>query len=177
MTASDHRLYLKHFLAAESVLKAYLLAATGDMHAADDLLQAVASVLWEKFDQYDQSRPFQPWALGIGRLEVLKWRQGLARSREVLSAEAMDVLMDAATEHAGEIDERLTHLRRCVEALKERTRRVLRLRYWKALSIRQVADRLGKSVAAIEMALTRVRRGLRECVEKKLSRATRGGAS
>ena len=37
MTKTDHRLYLKHFLAAEAVLKGYLLAATGDMHAADNV--------------------------------------------------------------------------------------------------------------------------------------------
>ena len=175
MTEVDHRRFLRHFLPAESVLKAYLLAATGDMHAADDLLQEVSSVLWEKFGQYDEQRPFRPWALGVARLEVLKWRQRLARSRETLSAETVGVLADAAAEHGGEIDERLVHLRQCVEGLKERTREVLRLRYWRALPIRQVAERLGKSVAAIEMTLVRARRGLRRCVEKKLART--GGAS
>ena len=176
MTETDHRLFLKHFLPAETLLKAYLLSATGDMHAADDLLQRAASVLWEKFDRYDEGRPFPPWALGVARLEVLKWRRQGARSGEVLSAEALDALADTAAGHAAEVDERLVHLRRCVEGLREATRRMLRLRYWKALPIGQIAQRLGKSVAAIEMALVRARRGLRECVEKKLARAG-GGAS
>ena len=176
MTETDHRLFLKHFLPAEAVLKAYLLAATGDTHAADDLLQEVSSVLWEKFDLYDQARPFRPWAMGIARLEILKWRQRLGRKREVLSTEAVEALMDTATEHAGEADERLVHLRRCLEGLAGKTRRLLRLRFWRKLRVQQIAEQLGKSAAAIEMALVRARRALRTCVEKKLQ-ASRGGAS
>ena len=112
MTQADHRRFLRHFLPAEPLLRSYLLAATGDVHAADDLLQEVSSVLWEKLDQYDEARPFRAWALGIARLEVLKWRQRLARSREALSGDTLGALAEAAAELAPEIDERLAHLRR-----------------------------------------------------------------
>jgi len=176
MTQPDHSLFMKHFLAAEPVMKAYLLSATGDMHTADELLGEVSSVLWEKFDSYDADRPFRPWALGVARIEVLKWRQSLARKREALSPEALAALADTAAECSAEVDERLVHLRDCLEGLNEPTRRVLRLRYWRALRIRQVAAQLGKSIAAVEMTLVRARRALRDCVEGKLTRAG-GGAS
>ena len=176
MTETDHRLFLKHFLPAEAVLKAYLLAATGDIHAADDLLQEVSSVLWEKFGQYDRGRPFRHWAMGIARLEILKWRQSLGRSREVLSAQVVDALAETASEHAGEADERLRHLRDCLDALAGKTRQLVQLRFGRLLAIRQVAEQLGKSVAAVEMALVRARRGLRTCIESKLS-GTKGGGS
>lgn len=175
MTSTDHRQFMKHFLPAEAVLKAYVLSATGDLRTADELLQEVSAVLWEKFDRFDQSRSFRPWALGVARLEVLKWRQGRARSREVLSGEAVEALMDTAAETAGEIDDRLTHLRDCVKGLGPGTRKMLRLRYWRVLGVAQVAQALGKTVAAIEMALVRARRALRTCIEKKLTRAE-GGA-
>lgn len=176
MTETDHRLFLKNFLPAEAVLKAYLLAATGDIHAADDLLQEVSSVLWEKFGQYDQGRPFRPWAMGIARMEILKWRQSLGRSREVLSAQVVDALADAAAEHAEQADERLIHLRHCVDGLASKTRQLVQLRFGQVLGIRQIAEHLGKSTAAIEMALVRARRGLRACIEGKLS-GTKGGGS
>ena len=170
MAEVNHRLFLKHFLHVENALKAYLRATTGDSHAADDLLQEVSSVLWEKFQQYDESKPFRNWALGIARLEALKWRQKLARSREVLSTQVIETLADTAAEYADELDDRAAHLRYCVGRVKHKTRQVLQLRYWKALSIRQIADELGKSVASIEMALVRARRQLRLCVESKLAR-------
>lgn len=174
MANMNHRLFLKHFLQEEGVLKAYLMAATGDMHAADDLLQEVSSVLWEKFGQYDAGRPFRNWALGIARMETLKWRQRLARSREVLSPVVIEALADTAAQRAGELDDRAAHLRLCVKELREKTRQVLRLRYWKAFSIRRIAEDLEKSVASIEMVLVRARRQLRQCVDRKLAGAKGG---
>jgi RNA polymerase sigma-70 factor (ECF subfamily) len=167
---------MKHFLAAEAVLKAYLLSACGDMNAADELLGEVSSVLWEKFDRYDPAREFRPWAIGVARLEVLKWRQSLARKREVLSPEAIDALADTAGDLAAELDERLIHLRSCLQALGASTRRVLRLRYWRRLAVSEIAEQVGKSTGAIEMTLVRARRGLRNCVEGKQTGSAGGGS-
>jgi len=174
MAHADHRRFLSEFLPAEPLLRSYLLAATGDMHAADDLLQQVSIVLWEKIDQYDEGRPFRAWALGIARLEVLKWRQRLGRSREALSSDTLAALADTAADTAAEIDERLVFLRRCVEGIRGKTREILRLRYWQRLPIQQVASQVGKSVAAIEMVLVRARRSLRECVERRLASTEKG---
>jgi len=176
MIQPDHRIFMKHFLAAEAVLKAYLLSASGDMNSADELLGEVSSVLWEKFDRYDPARPFRPWALGVARLEVLKWRQSLARKREVLSPEAIDALADTADKCAAELDERLIHLRSCLESIGAATRKVLRLRYWRRLRVSQIAEQVGKSTAAVEMTLVRARRGLRDCVEGKAAGSSGGGS-
>ena len=68
-------------------LATYLLAATGDPHAAEDLLQGVAATLWQELADYDQTRPFGAWAVGVARLKVLRWCQtpvlsaGLAMSK------------------------------------------------------------------------------------------------
>jgi RNA polymerase sigma-70 factor, ECF subfamily len=176
MSQPDHRIFMKHFLAAEAVLKAYLLSAVGDMNAADELLGEVSSVLWEKFDRYDPDRAFRPWAIGVARLEVLKWRQSAARKREVLSPEAIDALTDSADQYAAELDDRLVHLRSCLETIGAATRNVLRLRYWRKMQINQIAEQVGKSTAAIEMTLVRARRGLRDCVESKAARSSGGGS-
>jgi RNA polymerase sigma-70 factor (ECF subfamily) len=162
--------FLAEFLHVERPLAAYLLSATGDVHAADDLRQVVATVLWEKRGQYDVSRPYQAWAMGIARLEVLKWRQRAARSREVLSEESMRLLSETAVRNASAIDERYFHLAECVKSLGGKARRVLQMKYVEGRKIREIADRLAKSVAAIEMTLVRSRRDLRDCVERKLSK-------
>ena len=174
MSQPDHRTFMKQFLAAEAVLKGYLLSACGDLNTADELLGEVSSVLWEKFDKYDPDRPFRAWALGVARLELLKWRQGLARRREVLSPEAIEVLAETADQCAGELERRLVHLRSCLEAVAGPARRVLHLRYWRRLRISQIAEKVGKSNPAIEMILVRARRGLRSCVEGKLASSSGG---
>lgn len=162
--------FLGRFLREERLLAAYLLGATGNVHASEDLLQTVARILWEKLPDYDQGRPFGAWALGVAHLEVLKWRQEAARSREVLSADAMRILSDTAARHAEEADERLYFLAGCLQGLGDSARRVVEMKYGQGRSIREIADCLKKSVAAIEMILVRSRRALRDCIQRKMSR-------
>jgi RNA polymerase sigma-70 factor (ECF subfamily) len=161
----DHRLFLKLFLPGQPLLKAYLLAATGDLHAAEDLFQEVSCALWEQFDRYDPGRPFRAWALGMARIEVLRWRQKRARSRVTLSDDALAALAETAAEQAAEPGRLRDLLRACLDRLGGTVRDIVRLKYLDALPIARVAEKLGKSVAAVEMALVRARRALRECVE------------
>ncbi|MDP7287076.1 MAG: hypothetical protein QGH94_03680, partial [Phycisphaerae bacterium] len=126
------------------------------------------------FDKYDPARPCQAWTLGGARHELLKWRQSIARKREVLSAEAIDALAETADHCAGELDERLVHLRSCLEAVDGPARNVLHLRYWRRLRINLIAEKVGKSTGAVEMILVRARRGLRNCVEGKLAGSAGG---
>jgi RNA polymerase sigma-70 factor (ECF subfamily) len=150
-------------------LRGFLLAATGCPHQADDLLQNVACVLLAKFARYDHGRPFGPWVIGIARLEVLKWRQRRARRREVLSVEAIDVM---AADFAGRPDllaERLALLPDCIAQLQEAARRLVALRYDEGLAAKAIAARVGRTPAAIDMALSRIRRTLRDCMASKLA--------
>lgn len=170
MKRSDEHDFLKRFLSEEPLLRAFLLSATGQLHASEDLLQTVATVIWEKWDRFDQGQPFRPWALGIARLEVLRWRQKLARSRETLGDEAVARLAELAEEHAEEIDRRRHYLQECLNELDDRQRSVLEMKYGDAMAIAAIAERVGKSVAAVEMILVRVRSALRDCIQKKAAR-------
>jgi hypothetical protein len=40
---------------------------------------------WEKWDEYDDMRPFVPCAIRFANLQVLKWRQREARERLLFS--------------------------------------------------------------------------------------------
>jgi RNA polymerase sigma-70 factor (ECF subfamily) len=165
---------LKHFVEEDVVLRAYVMAATRSPHETDDVLQNIWRVLWEKIAQYDDTRPVRAWAFGVARLEVLKWRQRQARSREYLTPDALDLLGQTAIAHASDLDLRAEFLKECLRTLSGLWRRVLTLKYYGDLSIRDIAERLGKSIAAVEMILVRARRALRECIDAKLREAGAG---
>lgn len=151
------------------LIRGFLMAATGCPHQADDLQQNVARVLLEKFAAYDAARPFRCWALGIARLEALKWRQRLARRREVLSVEAIDLLQACGQDEADPLAERLARLPGCVAELPEASRRLLAMRYEQGLASRVIAVREGRTATAVDMALSRIRRVLRECIDRKIT--------
>jgi RNA polymerase sigma-70 factor (ECF subfamily) len=164
----EHRKFLKHFLDHQSLLKAYFLTATRSSVEADDLLQQVSNILWEKFEEYDPQRPFRAWALGIARIEALEWRRKKARSDKILSPEAIRVLADIALTADSEPAGFQAALQECLQQLPATWKRIVRLTYLESISIRQVAERIDSSVAAVEMALVRARRALRACVERKI---------
>lgn len=169
MIRADREQFLDVYLRDQGILRAYLLSATGNLHEAEDLLQEVSRVLWADFEKYDPERPFRAWAIGVARLQVLKWRQGKARRRETLTPETLEALAGAAVEVAEEAEERRAHLQDCLDRLGRWMREVVRLRYLDGMPLDQIARRVGKSFAAVGMALMRSRLALRECVNRKVT--------
>jgi len=165
----DHRRFLKKFIPLQATLRGYLLAATRDIHEADDLLQEISSTLWEKFDKYDEARPFFSWAVGIAHLEVAKWRQRRARSREVISETTLDLLAQTAAQVAPDVEAQSLYVEGCLEWLKGVARQVVEMRYGQQLPILKIAEAVSKNVAAVEMILVRARRVLQECIDRKLN--------
>jgi RNA polymerase sigma-70 factor (ECF subfamily) len=170
----DRSDFMEHYLKMERPIRAYLMASTGNLHAVDDLTQNVWRTLWAKLDEYDESRPFRAWAMGVARIEALRWRQKQARSREYLSPEVIMKLADTAGDVGEELDLRRTFLLECVKELKESSRRVVELKYGRRMRIRDVAKSIGKSTPAVEMMLVRIRRALRKCIDGKLAYAGMG---
>ena len=171
----DYRRFLQHFLANERFLTGYLLAATGNFHDSEDLLQEVSVALWESFDRYDERRPFQAWALGVARHKVLDYKSRQGRKGSTLSMDVLDRIGQAAMEEAPELGERRPRLQRCLEELPEHLRGMIDLRYRDGLGLEELAGRLKRSVAAVQMAFVRIRRSLRDCVERKLAQGTGAG--
>lgn len=158
---------LRRFIEEDRVVRSYIFSASGSPQDADDILQNVWRVLVEKIDLYDESRSLRSWAMGVARLEVLKWRQWKARRRECLSERAVELLESTAVEMGDELDVRTEFLQECLRESPELWRKVLFFKYYDQLAIREIADRISRTVSAVEMILVRARRGLRECVERK----------
>ena len=166
---------LRHFVQEDAVLRAYVYAATRSHQDSDDILQEVWRTLTLKLDQYDDSRPFRPWALGVARIQVLRWRQARGRDRLVAAPDVLELLADTAVEQADSLDVRLSFLELCLEQLTDACRRMLRLKYAEGLRAADVAARVGRNVAAVEMTLVRARRELRACMEDHMRREFAGG--
>ena len=160
--------FIAQFAPAERSIRALLLAATGDPHTVEDLMQNVAVDLWRKWPEYQRDRPFRPWALGVARIEILRWRRTLARDRFVLDEKLLDRLVTATDKAAEEADLRLSHLAECLKGVSEYAREVVRLKYAGGLTAKRIAEELGKNLASVEMVLTRTRRALRACIDRKL---------
>ena len=159
--------FLEHYMEIQRPLRAYLLAATGDIHVCDDLCQIVWGVLWKKLDQFDEKRSFKSWSFGIARLEVLKWRQRQARSRVVLSEQTLDQLADNSLDLTEQFSERHGFLLDCIAELAELARKVINMKYAEGRRSREIGEHIHRSTEAVDMMLSRTRKTLRDCIERK----------
>lgn len=153
---------------AQPTVSSYLNALVPDSHAAEDILQTVALTVVKKFDQFDDSRPFLAWALGIARNEVLHYRRGKARERIMFDGELMNLLATDFAEQREESKEIRLAMGQCLKKLSGRPEEVFRLRYGEEMSVNRIASALDTSASSISVSLFRCREALRKCLTQQL---------
>ncbi|HYG78187.1 MAG TPA: sigma-70 family RNA polymerase sigma factor [Planctomycetota bacterium] len=160
-------------------LMAYFLAATGDAHFSEDLVQEVFAEALSSADRFDPSQSFGAWLRGIARNILLQhYRQ--ARHKFISIDESVLNRFEYAAEqcetaHAipGYAQARLDALKTCLADLTERTRTAIELKYTQQMRSREIAEKLAMQSTAVDMLISRARRALEECILRKL-RSTHG---
>jgi RNA polymerase sigma-70 factor (ECF subfamily) len=159
------------WVGAQSTIMAFIRSLIPDFQQAEDVLQRVAVTLVRKFDQYDASRPFAAWAIGVAKYEVLYFRREWATDRHVFDDELVDKIALSYQRFADDADPVREALERCVERLDGRSKTAIGLRYANGLSSPAVAEKMRLSPGAVRMLLCRVRQSLRQCIEQRLQDA------
>jgi RNA polymerase sigma-70 factor (ECF subfamily) len=149
----------------------YLLALVQNLADAEDLYQQTALLLWEKFEQYQPGTDFGSWATTVAHYTALNFLRRQSRRRVLFSEAAMLRLAAIQREFkSSESTARSEALGHCVAALPTAERRLVHLRYAGDRSIQQIADDEKRTVGAVYTALSRVRKSLLACIERRLAR-------
>ncbi|QDU77504.1 RNA polymerase sigma factor [Bremerella volcania] len=102
-------------------------------------------------------------------MQALSFFKSRGRKSHIpLSEELIEDLARRAAMQMEQIDERAEELRRCVAKLPANQRSILQSRYQNNVSINDIAKRLGRQPQAVAMTLYRIRKSLKECVERAL---------
>lgn len=148
---------------------AYLYSALPDYHAVEDIFQEVCLVGVQKAADFQDGTNFAAWARTIARNKL---REQLRKRSGVLLDDAFFDSLDRAFEEARaavDFDPRKEMLRQCLSELQAAARQIVSLRYDEGLDPAAIASRMGRSRAAVNSLLQRIREILRECVERRLS--------
>jgi RNA polymerase sigma-70 factor (ECF subfamily) len=164
----DYDEFSKHFMEINRPLKTYLLGVSGSLPDAEDMLQTVWKTLWEKIDEFDETRSFKAWAFGMARFQALKWKQSKARSREILSDEIISLLAETVEEESEEISSQCHLVAESVDKMNDLPRSVLQMKYIEQMSSAEISEKIGKSVPAIDMMLVRLRREIRDYIKERI---------
>jgi len=155
---------------AQQPVRRFIRSLVRDHQHVEDLTQEVAVTIVDKFSEYDRSRSFTAWALGIARNKVMNYWSKQGRDRHRFDQLALDNLLVAHGDLHRSADDRRQILAGCLGKLSAAERSLLDRHYGESMSATTLAERLGLTTNAIYIRLHRIRRTLLACIERTLTR-------
>jgi len=164
--AAAQQRFLSLFLRSEREVFRYVAALVPNIADAEDIVQQTALALWEKFDAYDPSQPFTPWACRFALNKARQWMERHQKWRALLDAGLAEELARRREELRPEMEARLKRLDGCLGRLPEDQRSLVEGYYYRRQEIADLAGESGRSITATYKALQRIRQALQNCIER-----------
>jgi RNA polymerase sigma-70 factor (ECF subfamily) len=160
------------FLAHANQIRGFILALVPDAHRANDIFQDVFLTTSRLAERFEPGSNFTAWVRAIARNKILQEQSRCARMRQ--SHLPLDeALLDCLEPDFREVEEtwmqRKAALAKCLEQVAPKARQIVDLRFEQDVPAEQIAPTLGWTLNAVRVALSRARRFLFECVERKMT--------
>ena len=171
MTETPH---IQQYLQFRSEFMGYLYAITRDADLSEEIYQNAAVVVMEQVGKPDTIRDFRAWAKEVVRRQAfhaIREREKASKLTRAVAPELIDVVSIAFAEDQTEsvaVTSESAALRDCLNGLPTDKRTLVALRYESGASFDSISDQLNSTPAAIQRALSRVRKLLHGCIQKKL---------
>lgn len=157
--------FLSLFLRSEREIFRYVATLVPSMADAEDIVQQTALALWEKFDAYDSSQPFTPWACRFALNKTKQWIERHQRWQALLESGLAEELAQRREDLRPEMELRLRHLESCLGKLPDEQRSIVEGYYYHREGIEKVAENSRRTVAGTYKTLQRIRAALQTCIE------------
>jgi RNA polymerase sigma-70 factor, ECF subfamily len=167
--ASDpYKLFVELFTQHEQSLRTFVRSLVPTWHDTDEVVQEVALVAWQKFDQFERGSSFLKWTCVIARFKALAYRRKFARERLSFNQALMEVMADEALEEIGKRRDEYKALEYCLNKLPEKQKKWVTLAHTPGISSKELSEELGLKPGTFYMRLNRIRNTLLVCINKSL---------
>jgi RNA polymerase sigma-70 factor (ECF subfamily) len=165
----DHERFMRLYSQHDVEIRRYVLTLVADRNVADDVMQETSVALWQKFDEYQDDRPFINWACRFAYYEVLKHRKRQKVQRRYFCEATVEALAEERLREHEDLLARRKALQTCLEKLPHADRDLVGLRYSTGATVADLAKEIDEPAKKIYRALERIRRALLNCVNQRLS--------
>jgi RNA polymerase sigma-70 factor (ECF subfamily) len=147
----------------------FILAQVPNLVDAEEVLQETNLVIWRKSHTFRPGTNFYGWCCRIAVLEVLKHRERHRRSAVPMSDSFLEIIAREAEDNVEVLEQRRQALLLCLNRLAPADRELIRLRYAPNETGKSLARKLGRPQNSVYQSLSRIRRALLECVNRRLA--------
>ena len=135
-------------------------------------MQETSVVLWQKFDQFDYcdaSSGFARWACRIAHFKVLNHMKKHCRDHHIFSDELLGLMSEESVDDMSRLGAERQALSGCLDKLHARQRQLVKNCYYGNATIKQIAQRTGRTPNSLYKSLNRIREQLLQCIERALA--------
>jgi len=155
-------------------VKYFVLSLLPRPGEAEDVVQETFLTVTAKAPDYEEGTNFKSWAFAIARFKVLEYLRQKQRQPLALSGETMELLAREAAAPDSENDEAMDRkislaLADCIKQLSPKLQQLVDLVYRSGIKPGEAADQVGWQPEAAYVGLSRARRALKKCIEKKVA--------
>lgn len=165
---ADPDAFLRLLTEHERKLAIYVFGLVPQLSDAEDILQETKLVLWRQFEKFEHGTNFLAWVRKIAFHQILNYRRRQKRRNLQWSEAFLESVAAEIEKDTDNVERRSEFLHECLAKLSEAHRRIILLRYYDELSVNAIAEKAGRSSAAVYRVLSRIRRTLHACVADKL---------
>ena len=153
----------------ERPIRAWLAGRASPGIDVDEVAQRSFVTAFTRLEQYEPGTNFSAWLFSIARYQLQTETTRIRRIADYRSRWASDLLTRELERRQDERPElleiQLEQLKQCLGLLGESMRQFVDWRYRDEISLEEMAEKSGRSVAAIKKQLWLLRNKLRECVK------------
>lgn len=152
-----------------------------DWNLAEDAVQKAYMTAYQKAEEFDDRIPVYPWLRGIVRLKCFEMIREENKFKNMKMDEELCQLIDEKMSERWDenyVENHRTNeqaLRHCLQKLKPKSLDMLMQYYRDQVPAEELADKLGRTMNAFYVSLSRTRQTVRKCCEQFLKEKSHEG--
>lgn len=147
------------------LMKFIIKRVGGDEEAAEEVFSRTVSAAWLGWSAFEHKSSYFTWLCRIAINKIADYYREEIHKESIFVAPLLEVIAQAninelsASERIA-IDELRASVRACIKLLPEDKKQLLFLRFWKDMTVKQIAKKLSISDRAVEGKLYRTKKSL-----------------
>lgn len=144
----------------------------GDQEAVDEVFSRTIVAAWKSWHTFEHKSSYFTWLCRIALNKIADyWREEMHRNSVFVAPLLEDMAnydsRQLTPEQWYELNELCNSVKACIRLLPEDKQKLLFMRYWKGLAVKQIAKELSISERAAEGKIYRAKKKLKEIIEIK----------